>query len=125
MFPLDSRRRCARYSTLTLAGTQGGLRLAAIGRAGPAGAAPAGSLPGRRSNGARARKGTSYHPLSKYGFQYVRHASERGQPIGEAIRDLRWEGREFDHICVLKGNHYLVVFVLLLVSSTSARAEAV
>lgn len=26
MFPLDSRRRCARYSSLTLAGTQGGRR---------------------------------------------------------------------------------------------------
>ena len=59
MFPLDSRRRCARYSTLTLAGDQGGLRLAARGRAGPVGPAPAGSLPGRRSDGARARKGNS------------------------------------------------------------------
>jgi hypothetical protein len=64
MFPLDSRRRCARYSTLTLAGDQGGLRLAARGRAGPVGAAPAGSLPGRRSDGARARKGNSYHLTS-------------------------------------------------------------
>jgi len=72
MFALDSRRRCARYSTLTLAGDQGGLRLAARGRAGPVGPAPAGSPPGRRSDGARARKGSPYHLTSPPGLHPVK-----------------------------------------------------
>ena len=62
MFPIDSRLRCARYSTLTLAGDQGGLRVAARGRVGPTGAGPAGSLPGRPAEGAPPRKRNSDHP---------------------------------------------------------------
>ena len=59
MFPLDSRRRCARYSTLILAGDQGGLRLAARGRAGRRSSGGLASWPAVRRRARPKRKSLS------------------------------------------------------------------